>query len=252
MSQRDIQPNASTRPLLWNCGQMSAMGRCVRLVLACVALCIPQSAPAASLAHAPTPAHWLSDIGLFSAGALGAFVAHESGHLLANAAVGNRPSLVPVPGLLGIPFFAISPGIQCHPKGCIRANGRPFAYGRRGQFFIAAAGFNVQHAGSEIVLSLYPRLRYRDAPFAKGLLAFNVLLSVGYAVASVAHIEDPHGDAGGCAGHAHWPRAAIASMLLAPAVAGGLRYWFPDATQAWLPWVSRGSKGAFFGVAWLF
>ena len=52
------------------------------------------------------------------------------------------------------------------------------------EFTISSAGFWVQHAGSEYLLSRRPNLRGEHAPVAKGLLAFNVLTSVMYAGAA--------------------------------------------------------------------
>lgn len=202
------------------------------------------------LAPAAPPPSRLATAGLFLTGGLGAFLAHESGHLLANAVLHNKPRIVPVWGFGFVPFFAISPELSCRRRSCRRADGSRFQAGMRGKFFIVTAGFDVQHITSEIILTHAPQLRQQRAPVRKGWLAFNVGLSVAYALASVLHIEDSHGDAGGAAYASGLPRGVIAAWLVAPAALDAWRYLHADA--AWTPWVSRGVKAGFVGLAWTF
>ena len=227
-----------------------------------LALCLIQANPVA-LAPMPTWApdgapvsvgqgygHRLATVALVVGGGVSAFLAHESGHLLANAILGNRPRFVPMWGFGLVPFFAISPEIDCTPRGCTHANGKIFASGRRGKFAIATAGFEAQHITSEIILSLDPALRLHRAPVAKGWLLFNIGLSLAYAVCSVAHIEDAHGDAGGAAALSGMSRLMMGAWLIAPALLDSHRYLY--GPRGWTPWVSRSVKAGFVGLAFTF
>ena len=82
-----------------------------------------------------------------------------------------------------IPFFAIS-----H---------RPV--GPKEEFTISSAGFWVQHGTSEWLLTTRPNLRSERAPFAKGVLAWNVLASVAYSGAAFARAGPPERDTRGMA-----------------------------------------------------
>ena len=124
-----------------------------------------------------------SSVALFLGGAATAFAAHEAGHVAANLALGNVPRLAPVTFAGAVPFFSISPDISCVNGRCFQRDGQPFAAGPHGLFAIVSAGFNVQHALDEIILTTDPRLRGDDAPFRKGMLAFGTLTSVGYVLA---------------------------------------------------------------------
>jgi hypothetical protein len=191
-----------------------------------------------------------SSAALFIGGGVLAFVAHETGHLVANAVLGNRPRLVPLWGFGFMPFFAISPELRCTRTACQKADGRPFPGGPRGKFFIATAGFEIQHITSELILTLEPHLRCHRAPFRKGWLIFNVGLSLAYAVTSMAGIEDSHGDAGGAAHLAHLPRAVIGAALILPALLDSYRYLY--GSSQWAPWISRSAKAGFVGLAFTF
>lgn len=191
---------------------------------------------------------WAATLGLFAAGAAGAFVAHELGHVAANLLAGNVPRLVGLRGTAGVPFFAISPDVTCQRGRCVGAAGQKLRGGPRTPYLIAAAGFNVQHLGNEVLLSQAPALRARRGAFGRGWLAFNLLLSVGYAAASLAHVEDPHGDAGGLASYAHVPRGVVAAALLVPAALDAWRFVRPQ--DRWAPWASRAGKLGILGLAW--
>lgn len=188
--------------------------------------------------------------GLWAAGAASGFLAHEAGHLLANYMLSNQPTFVGLKGFGFVPFFAISPELRCDDNGCVHDNHSRFEAGRRGMYFISTAGFTVQHITSEIVLSEDAWVRYHHAPYEKGFLAFNILLSLGYALSSVIGIEDAHGDAGGAAQVAHLPHAVFATLLMLPAAMDTWRFFVPDTP--WAVGVSRASKAAMLGVAYTF
>jgi hypothetical protein len=184
--------------------------------------------------------------GWFTAGALTGFLAHEGGHLFTNFVYGNVPRLEGMWSFGFVPFFAISPRIDCDDDHCVKHDGTVFHGGPRGKLVITSAGFSVQHLTDEILLTREPNLRYRYAPYRKGLLAFNILLSVGYALCSWTRIEDPHGDVSRSAQLAGLSHEVYAGMLILPALFDLYRYFKPDSRVA--PWLSRGAKGAFLGV----
>ena len=221
------------------------------LSLAVLTLLVALDAPPhAAKTYDPVPPSRAARTGLYVAGGVLAFAAHESGHLAANLILHNRPRIVPVWGFGFVPFFAISPDLACNKRGCVRADGQVFRAGRRGKFAIFTAGFEVQHLTSEIILTFDQHLRLHRAPFRKGWLTFNIALSVAYALASVLHIEDSHGDAGGAAAISGMPRALMAAWLVAPAAVDLYRYWRDDSV--WAPWLSRGLKVGFVSMAWTF
>lgn len=156
-------------------------------------------------------------------GALG-LAAHEGGHLLFNVAFDADPSLTRV-DFHGIPFFAISHRADLP---------------RRQEFVISSAGFWVQHAGSEWILSRRPRVRSERAPIAKGILAFNVLASGAYAGAAFARTGPGERDTRGMAVTSRLDERWIGALILAPAVLDAWRYYRPDV--AWIKWASRAVK----------
>jgi hypothetical protein len=219
----------------------------------------PRLDPVAELApQAPLrePGTW-SDIhgwrsfGWWAAGAATGFFAHEAGHVFANLVQGNVPKFQPIWGLGFVPFFAIEPRIYCHKGHCEKHDGSAFHGGVAGSATITTAGFDVQHITDEILLTRRPNLRTRQvAPYRKGLLAFNVLLSVGYAITSSTHIENPQGDVSSTTRVLGYPRAVLAAELMVVAGLDTYRYFWPESR--WAPWVSRASKVAFFGANFLF
>jgi hypothetical protein len=156
-------------------------------------------------------------------GALG-LGTHEAGHVIANLALGEKPGLRKV-DFHGIPFFAIT-----------HTSGLP----PRREFTISSAGFWVQHAENEWMLSRRPQLRQERAPFAKGIFAFNVLASVAYAGTAFARTGPEERDTRGIAASARLDERWIGVMLLAPAVLDTWRYFHADAK--WAAWTSRGVK----------
>jgi hypothetical protein len=187
--------------------------------------------------------------GWFLAGIATGFFAHEAGHVLANLLQGNVPRIQGVWGFGFIPFFTVAPRITCLHEHCVKHNGDPLSTGVGGKVAITSAGFNVQHVTDEIVLSFEPRLRYRVAPYRKGLLAFNTLLSVGYAISAISRIENREGDVTATSKLMGVPREAYASALLVIAGLDVYRYFVPDSR--WAPWVSRAGKAAFVGVVFV-
>ena len=159
----------------------------------------------------------------FLGGAVAGLAAHEGGHLLFDAAFDASPGLERV-SFGAIPFFAITHR-PVHP---------------RQEFTIASAGFWVQHAGSELLLSRRPNLRAEHAPFAKGLLAWNVIASAAYSGVAFAHAGPPERDTRGMAAALGVNEGWVGAMLLAPAVLDTVRYVRPRA--AWARWTSRAAK----------
>jgi hypothetical protein len=171
------------------------------------------SAQTSSGGDPTTPAradeHPLRDTVEFLAGSAIGLGMHEGGHLLFDAMFDARPGLSGV-HFGPIPFFAITHRNNLTP---------------RREFTISSAGFWVQEVSNEWLLTRRPVLRRRHAPLAKGLFAFNVLNSVGYAFVAFARAGPAERDTRGMA----------ASALL-----DAYRYFRPDAR--WAKWGSRSAK----------
>lgn len=159
-------------------------------------------------------------------GAIG-LATHEAGHLLFDAIFDAKPSVRRVE-FHGIPFFAIT-----HPPGL----------SPRQELAISSAGFWVQHAESEWLLSRRPHLRDEHAPLEKGVLAFDVLASGAYAAAAFAKTGPAERDTRGIAESARIDERWVGAMVLAPAAFDTVRYFKPDAQ--WAKWASRASKVGF-------
>jgi hypothetical protein len=200
----------------------------------------------------PWPRPTLADVSIAAGGFVTGFLAHETGHLVANWAFGNAPTIRTGLAAGFVPFVFVEPRIDCGstPGVCREANGDVFEAGRRGKFVIVTAGFEVQHVISEVLLDVSPDLRWQHAPFRKGLLAFNVSTSLFYAIASWTGIEDPRGDLANAARASGLPSGVIAAAIAVPAALDLARYLRPDVR--WLPWASRASKGVLIGLtfAW--
>jgi hypothetical protein len=171
----------------------------------------------------PARAQQTTDVVQFFAGAALGLGLHESGHLVFDAAFGAHAGVRKVSAGF-IPFFAITH----EPVTPLR------------EFTISSAGFWVQHAGSEYLLSRRPNLREEHAPLAKGLLAFNVLTSVVYAGAAFVQHGPSERDTRGMALSADIPEPWIGASILAPAVLDGARYYRPRSRA--LRWASRAAK----------
>jgi hypothetical protein len=123
-----------------------------------------------------------------------------------------------------LPFFAITHA----PVSPVR------------EFAISSAGFWVQHASSEMILSTRPQLRHEHAPLVKGVFAFNVLTSVAYAGAAFTTSGPDERDTRGIAVSARLAEPWVGTMILVPAAFDAVRYFQPDA--AWVRWASRAAK----------
>jgi hypothetical protein len=169
------------------------------------------------------------------AGAATGLVVHESGHVITGALFGANPGTKPI-HYAGIPFFAITHEPVTRQK----------------EFVISSAGFWMQHAGSEWLLSARPNLRNESAPFLKGVLAFNIATSLMYSGAAIGRLGPPERDPLGMAnalGKRGWPEPAVGALILAPALLDGYRYLKPD--QQWAVWASRGVKVAFMALTFV-
>jgi hypothetical protein len=160
----------------------------------------------------------------FLGGAAVGLGAHEAGHLLFGAILDANPSIKGV-NFAGIPFFALTHRPDLSP---------------RREFTVSAAGFWMQHATSELVLTRHPRLRDERAPFKKGVLAFNVLTSVGYSVAAAAKAGPYERDTRAISDSLQISERWVGVMVLAPAVLDAYRYFKPDSR--WVTWSSRAMK----------
>ena len=164
------------------------------------------------------------DIVKFLAGATLALAMHEGGHLVLDAAFDARPRLERV-HFGPFPFFAVAHRGDLSP---------------RPEFTISSAGFWVQEASSEWLLTRRPGLRDEHAPLAKGVLAFNVLNSVGYACVAFTRSGPFERDTRGIADSIGVDERAIGAVVLAPALFDAYRYFKPDAR--WATWASRAVK----------
>ena len=178
----------------------------------------PADAPAATSEHRATSA-----LKFLGGGAL-ALAAHESGHLLFDGIFRANPGLKKV-SFHGLPFFAIT-----HDSGL----------SPRREFIIDSAGFWVQEATNEVILSRRPNLRRERAPVLKGVVAFNVLASVSYAGAAFARTGPVERDTRGMADALRWKEPYVGLLILLPAVLDAVRYFDPEAR--WATWGSRAAK----------
>jgi hypothetical protein len=194
------------------------------------ALCLPAVASAQSISTDPPvpPAsaeeHRALDGLEFLAGAALGLGIHEGGHLVFDAVFGADPRVVGV-RFGPFPFFAITPRGDLSP---------------RRQFAITSAGFWMQDLSSEWILTKRPSLRDEHAPVAKGVLAFNVLNSTGYAFVAFARAGPYERDTRGMADASGIDERAIGAIVLAPAVFDAIRYFKPEAR--WAKWASRAAK----------
>jgi hypothetical protein len=191
---------------------------------------LPRSAAAQSsstgqtLQSAPPDEHRVADTVKFLAGAALGFGMHESGHLVLDTVFDANPRIEGV-HFGPLPFFAITHRGDVSP---------------RREFAISSAGFWVQDLSSEWLLTTHPSLREARAPLAKGVLAFNVLNSVGYACVAFARAGPFERDTRGMAESIAVDERAIGALVLAPAVLDAIRYFKPEAR--WATWASRAAK----------
>jgi hypothetical protein len=150
--------------------------------------------------------------------------AHESGHLFFDVIFDADPGVKRVE-FHGIPFFAITHRTDLAP---------------RQEYTISAAGFWVQQATNEWLLTSRPRLRFEPAPFAKGVFAFNIGASAMYSVAAFARTGPPERDTRGMAEGSRIDERWIGAVVLAPAAFDTWRYFDPESR--WAVWLSRAAK----------
>ena len=184
-----------------------------------------QSSSTGQTLQSPTAAeHRVVDTVKFLAGAALGLGIHESGHLVFDGIFAASPSIKGV--TFGpVPFFAITHRGDLSP---------------RREFAISSAGFWMQDLSSEWILSRRPALRPAHAPVAKGLLAFNVLNSTGYACVAFARAGPFERDSRAMASSIDVDERAIGALVLAPAVLDAIRYFRPEAR--WAKWASRAVK----------
>ncbi|NQT13287.1 MAG: hypothetical protein HQ582_11095, partial [Planctomycetes bacterium] len=156
---------------------------------------------------------------------------HESGHLIANLAVGSNPDLKGVEFSI-VPFFTIEPGRKLSD---------------REHYITASAGFNAQHIINEWLLEKHPNLRNEDEPFLKGLATFNFWLTVGYSATAFAGYGPDERDTKGMADSLGWSEDSIGALILVPSLLDAYRYKHPDAK--WARRASRLSKIIILGLA---
>ena len=190
----------------------------------------PISAAAQSESAGPFPPsaspeeHRVADSLTFVAGAALGLAIHEAGHLVFDAAFDAHPRVIGV-GFGPFPFFAVTHRGDVSP---------------RREFAISSAGFWAQDLTNEWILTKRPSLRAEHAPLAKGVLAFNVLNSAGYACVAFARAGPFERDTRGMADSIGVDERTIGALVLAPAVFDTIRYFKPDAR--WAKWASRAAK----------
>jgi hypothetical protein len=159
----------------------------------------------------------------FLAGGALALGAHEGGHLVFDGIFDAHPSVEAV-HFGPIPFFAIA-----HRSGL----------SPRREFTISSAGFWVQEGTNEWILAARPDLRHEHAPFVKGILAFNILTSIGYGTVAFAKAGPFERDTRGMS-ELGVPEPAIGAFVIAPALLDAYRYFHPEST--WAKWAARAAK----------
>jgi hypothetical protein len=167
-------------------------------------------------------------------GALSAFAVHEVGHLIADGFIGKDFHFVETK-LGPFPFFAVEP---C----CNLTKGE--------QAFVASAGFFTQNVATELILFGAPRLRSKHHPFLKGMLFFNIGLSLGYGLTGLAGIGPDQSDVNTMSRGIDRPAWFVGTLLVVPAVIDIYRYLVPDSK--WAPWVSLQAKLALVGATFTF
>jgi hypothetical protein len=190
----------------------------------------------------------VSDYAWFAAGGLSGFVIHESAHAAVAESLGLRPRLEirhkPVPFVIVkyglIPVKDSSGEVAYYTD----RDGNLVSHGAQKRFVIASAGINSQTITSEWILTRHPRLAEESRPFLKGMLAFDILTSAGYALVGR---KDPDGDLRGMSEALKVNDLIVGGMVLLPAVLDLYRYYHPDS--AWAPWVDRGAKGYLLGLS---
>ena len=172
-----------------------------------------------------------ADTGKFLSGAALALGMHEGGHVVLEGLFDAAPGVKRI--TFGpFPFFAITHH-QISP---------------RRELAVSSAGFWVQDASNEWLLTRRRDLRRAHAPLEKGMLVFNVLMSVGYGAVAMAEAGPLERDTRGIAASARVREPVIGLLVMAPGILDGYRFLEPDAR--WAVWVSRALKvGSVFLIA---
>lgn len=131
-------------------------------------------------------------------------------------------------------------GTGLHEAGHLAAGWDRYDVSRRHAIAVRSAGFWAQYLTSETVLIRHPYLRSERAPFRKGVFAFHLATSTGYAVLAFAR-TGPYGrDTFEMAQATRMDERWIGALVLTPAVLDGIRYLRPESR--WATWLSRGVK----------
>lgn len=188
-----------------------------------------------------------SDYGWFLSGGAAAFFLHEGAHALVAESLGFDARLEsrgkPIPFIV-VRYDLVSTKDENGHVRYTDEEGRPVSDGAQKQYAIASAGINSQNITSEAILTLYPNLREERRPFLKGVLAFDILVSAGYALIGR---KDPDGDLRGMSEALGVNDKWMATLVILPAAVDAYRYYYPESR--WAPWVSRVSKGYLLGLA---
>jgi hypothetical protein len=171
----------------------------------------------------PKPRWSAGEIVSFFGGAALGLAIHESGHVTTALIFDADPRLKGV-SFGPIPFFAITHDSVSPAR----------------EYTISAAGFWMQAASSEWILTRRPRLREQHAPLAKGILAFHVAASAAYAFAAFAGVGPDERDTLSMAGALRCKEGWVGPLVLAPAALDLWRYRNPEAR--WPRWASRAAK----------
>jgi hypothetical protein len=187
------------------------------------------------------------DIAWFVAGGAAGFVLHESAHALVAEAYGFSPRLEsrskPIPFLI-VRYDLTGVRQSSGELAYIDRDGNPIPNGAQKHFVIASAGIDMQNIASEWILTTHPHIREERRPFLKGMLTFNILTSIGYALVGR---KDRDGDVRGMSEALGVRDEVIGVMLFVPAALDLYRYYYPGSV--WAPWAARGAKGYFLGLS---
>jgi hypothetical protein len=223
----------ATSPSVWPRLRIAVIAQVFAAIIATAGLASAQEPARQADVSSTTSEHGTaSAFGKFLVGAAAGLGAHESGHLLFDGIFDAHPGVKKV-SFHGLPFFAIT-----HDQGL----------SPRREFVIDSAGFWVQEATNEVILSRRPNLRREHAPFVKGVFTFNVLASVAYAGAAFARTGPGERDTRGMADALRWKEPWVGVLVLVPAILDLFRFYHPD--QPWAVWGSRAAKAG--GVVLIF
>jgi hypothetical protein len=196
-----------------------------------VLVCLAMGARAAHAQAADPPVpqrpHRAATVATFLAGGGLAFAIHEGGHLAFDTIFDAQPHVRSV-HFGPLPFFAITPVRPLTPRQL---------------FTVASAGFWTQQVTTELLLPRGTSLRQAHAPFGKGMLAFDILTSIGYGAVAFAQAGPPERDTRGMASGLGVPEPVVGVIVLAPAALEAYRYFSPRSRWAkWASWaVGAGS-----------